>query len=375
MLCRSSVDAGRRADPRRASRRRRRRHPISTRSTGTASTHARSAGWRACGRVRRARRRRRLRRAAPVGDRRRPRGRRGARRCTPGSTARFTAFAWSGDTLSSAAPQRRATSASYRAGRIQVDRPRAVALRIAGAAGAASDPGRHGRRGERRPPRPHPLPPSRRRQRQPSTPGCGTRRHRGRRAAGRTSTDDAGRTPSCRGSAARDRRARYEAPSAGASRRGGSNPPGRRWPRPIPPDRRAAAAPGSSSPIDRPLLVDRVHRRQEADRRVDRRRRVPSQRSRIHFSTRMLSPKPGHRNLPSAPVRNQLTRKILRRLRHASRRRRASAGSSRPCCSRRTAASPSGRGAARRPCRSPPRSSRTTASRRGTCRACQLRAS
>ncbi len=34
-------------------------------------------------------------------------------------------------------------------------------------------------------------------------------------------------------------------------------------------------------------------------------------RSRIHFRTRTFSPKPGHRNLPSAPLRNQFTWKIL----------------------------------------------------------------
>src|SRR5262249_4096715 len=33
----------------------------------------------------------------------------------------------------------------------------------------------------------------------------------------------------------------------------------------------------------------------------------PSTRSRIHFSTRTFSPKPGHRYLPSAPLRNQFT--------------------------------------------------------------------
>ncbi len=34
---------------------------------------------------------------------------------------------------------------------------------------------------------------------------------------------------------------------------------------------------------------------------------VPSIRSTAHFSTRMFSPKPGHRNLPSASRRNQFT--------------------------------------------------------------------
>ena len=36
----------------------------------------------------------------------------------------------------------------------------------------------------------------------------------------------------------------------------------------------------------------------------------PCTRSTIHFSTRMFSPKPGHRNLPSASLRNQFTWKI-----------------------------------------------------------------
>ena len=38
---------------------------------------------------------------------------------------------------------------------------------------------------------------------------------------------------------------------------------------------------------------------------------VPSARSKIHFSTRILSPYPGQRNLPSAPLRNQLTLNIF----------------------------------------------------------------
>ncbi len=38
---------------------------------------------------------------------------------------------------------------------------------------------------------------------------------------------------------------------------------------------------------------------------------LPSTRSRIHFSTRTFSPKPGHRNFPSAPLRNQFTWKIF----------------------------------------------------------------
>ena len=38
---------------------------------------------------------------------------------------------------------------------------------------------------------------------------------------------------------------------------------------------------------------------------------VPSRRSTTHLSTRLLSPKPGHRNLPSSPLRNQLTQNSL----------------------------------------------------------------
>src|SRR5438045_3224743 len=37
---------------------------------------------------------------------------------------------------------------------------------------------------------------------------------------------------------------------------------------------------------------------------------LSSQRSMIHFSTRILSPKPGHKNFPSSPLRNQLTLKM-----------------------------------------------------------------
>src|SRR5271157_353014 len=44
---------------------------------------------------------------------------------------------------------------------------------------------------------------------------------------------------------------------------------------------------------------------------VSRASPCPSMRSRIHFSTRTFSPKPGHRNLPSAPRRNQFTWKIF----------------------------------------------------------------
>ena len=36
---------------------------------------------------------------------------------------------------------------------------------------------------------------------------------------------------------------------------------------------------------------------------------LPSQRRKIQASTRLFSPKPGHRNLPSASLRNQLTLK------------------------------------------------------------------
>ncbi|COX54122.1 Uncharacterised protein [Mycobacterium tuberculosis] len=36
-----------------------------------------------------------------------------------------------------------------------------------------------------------------------------------------------------------------------------------------------------------------------------------SMRSTIHFSTRLFSPKPGHRKRPSSPRRNQLTKNTL----------------------------------------------------------------
>ena len=99
-------------------------------------------------------------------------------------------------------------------------------------------------------------------------------------------------------------------------------------------------------------------------------RASPSQRRKIQASTREFSPKPGHRNLPSSSLRNQLTWKILRQLGAlALAELRASARSSRPCCSRRTAASRTGRSAARRPCRPRPRSSRSSSSRRGRRRA------
>jgi hypothetical protein len=86
------------------------------------------------------------------------------------------------------------------------------------------------------------------------------------------------------------------------------------------------------------------------------RRRFPSQRSMIHFSTRMFSPKPGHRNFPSAPLRNQFTLKNQRRIGERVCRYRASAGNNRRCCIRRRAASPSDRAALAQPRRSRPRS-------------------
>ena len=75
-----------------------------------------------------------------------------------------------------------------------------------------------------------------------------------------------------------------------------------------------------------------------------------SQRSKTHASTRLFSPKPGHRKWPSSSLRNQLTMKIFG---SSAPSRRADLEpvrrSSRPCGSRRRAASPSGRSAARRP--------------------------
>ena len=78
-------------------------------------------------------------------------------------TARFTAFAWSGDTLCF----RSATATRLRQPRPHRPdpggQPRAVTLRSP--LGDGRRPGRYRRRGERRPPRPHPLPASGRRQR------------------------------------------------------------------------------------------------------------------------------------------------------------------------------------------------------------------
>ena len=78
----------------------------------------------------------------------------------------------------------------------------------------------------------------------------------------------------------------------------------------------------------------------------------PVTRSIIQSRTRTFSPKPGQRNGRRRPVRNQLTWKIAGGLRERCAHLAASGRSSRPCCSRRRAASPSGRGARRRPRRS-----------------------
>ena len=94
-----------------------------------------------------------------------------------------------------------------------------------------------------------------------------------------------------------------------------------------------------------------------ADRRCRTASALPSRRSTIHLSTRLFSPKPGQMNLPSSSLRNQLTKKMLRQLAPVLRCAdlQPVARSSRPCCSRRTAASRTGRGAARRPCSRPRR--------------------
>ena len=99
----------------------------------------------------------------------------------------------------------------------------------------------------------------------------------------------------------------------------------------------------------RPVEVQRVRRRAPGPTAVSVARPRPFTRSIIHSSTRRFSPKPGHRKRPSWPVRNQLTWKIAGGLRQPLRPPSASGRSSRPCCSRRRAASPSGRGAPRRP--------------------------
>jgi hypothetical protein len=72
----------------------------------------------------------------------------------------------------------------------------------------------------------------------------------------------------------------------------------------------------------------------------------PSRRSTTHLSTRLLSPKPGHRNLPSSSLRNQLTWKIFGSLVAVACPMSSQCPSSRPCCSRRRAAWRTGRGAA-----------------------------
>jgi hypothetical protein len=128
-----------------------------------------------CGCVRRARRRRRLRRPAPVGDRRRPR-RRGGR--TPGlGDARFTAFAVRHTLCFRSATATRTWPRPHRPD------PQVVGPERHPSIAAAWPAARYRRRRERRAPRPHPVPGCRRRQ--CPTPGC-TRRHRRAGAAGRS---------------------------------------------------------------------------------------------------------------------------------------------------------------------------------------------
>ena len=62
------------------------------------------------------------------------------------------------------------------------------------------------------------------------------------------------------------------------------------------------------------LQIEVVRARHPADRRFACAAALP-QRSMIHLRTRMFSPKPGQRNLPSASLRNQFTWKIARRIR------------------------------------------------------------
>ena len=54
-------------------------------------------------------------------------------------------------------------------------------------------------------------------------------------------------------------------------------------------------------------MTARCQRQNRDPMKVEREFAVPSQRSKIHFSTRPLSPKPGHRKSPPSLLRNQLT--------------------------------------------------------------------
>ncbi len=78
------------------------------------------------------------------------------------------------------------------------------------------------------------------------------------------------------------------------------------------------------------------------------RRRHRPQAAQIHATTREFSPNPGHRNRPSSPRRNQFTPNTAGGCDNRPPCR-ASARSSRPCRTRRTAASRTGRAAAARP--------------------------
>ena len=115
--------------------------------------------------------------------------------------------------------------------------------------------------------------------------------------------------------------------------------------------RSASASNGRARPVE--IVVTRARGRAAFPRRAPR----PAQRSTIHCSTRMFSPKPGQTNLPSRVLAEPVDAEDPRRMRDRLAHRRASARSSRPRGSRRTAASRTGRGAPRRPCRPRPRSS------------------
>ena len=88
-------------------------------------------------------------------------------------TARFTAFAWSGDTLCFRSGDGDAARDARPHRPDPGGQPRAIAVRSP--LGDGRRPGRHGRRRERRPPRPHPLPRLRRRRR-PLRPAATRRR-------------------------------------------------------------------------------------------------------------------------------------------------------------------------------------------------------
>ena len=114
----------------------------------------------------------------------------------------------------------------------------------------------------------------------------------------------------------------------------------------------ASAAPrASSAAMSRPADVERAAAPARAPIGVSTASASPSQRRKIHASTRLFSPKPGHRNLPVVVLAEPVDVEDPRQLGGVAARADLEpvARSSRPCCSRRTAASRTGRSAAGRP--------------------------